>query len=387
MPFYQRRGNIPEKRHSVFENPAGGIFYEELVSREGFSSMYSNLYHLRMPTQIKSTLDFIPFQKKKADYTHGNKHIRSFLLKSGGDFISGRKLLFFNSDVSIYKCHCSENMSYYYRNGHHDEVIFIQEGKGVIHSNFGDLVFGTGDYLVIPRGVIWKADFSLPVHMLVTESVNHIETPSKYRNRYGQLQENSPFCERDIRTPEFVTPLDIAQDTVVKVKLQDGIQDLLYGHDPLDVVGWDGYYFPWIFNIHDFEPIVGSIHQPPPVHQTFQSAGFVICSFVSRPFDFHPNAVPAPYPHSNVDSDEILFYSSGKFMSRKGISSESITLHPMGLPHGPQPGRYEASIGKLKTEECAVMIDTFKPLNLTDTAVELLDSSYPTSWMDEFNDK
>lgn len=381
MPFYNKQGRIPPKRHSVFNNPNGGIYFEELVSREGFNSICSNLYHLRMPTRVQRVGDFHTQENIKASYDHGNKHIQSFLLKTEGDAISGRKQLFFNSDLSIYKCHTAENMTYNYRNGHHDEVIFIQNGNGLLRSNFGDMDFGPGDYIVIPRGIIWNMDIKEEVHMLITESYASVETPPRYRNRYGQLLEHSPFCERDIRTPVLGDPTDEEGEFLVKVRLQNGIQDLIYAHDPMDVIGWDGYYFPWIFNIGDFEPIVGSIHQPPPVHQTFQSAGYVICSFVSRPFDYHPDAIPAPYPHSNVDSDEILFYSHGDFMSRKGISKESITLHPMGLPHGPQPGKYEASIGVEKTEECAVMIDTFNPLYLTKTAIDLLDTEYPQSWI------
>ena len=272
-------------------------------------------------------------------------------------------------------------MEFHYRNGHFDELLYIQSGEGTFKSNFGILKFSYGDYIVIPRGVIWQMDVNDKCRILVVESNRPIETPSRYRNKFGQLLEHSPFCERDIRTPELTSPIDKEGEHLVKVRVEDGIQDIIYTHHPSDIVGWDGYFFPWILNIDDFEPIVGSLHQPPPIHQVLQSEGFVVCNFVSRLFDFHPDAIPAPYPHSNIDSDEILFYSQGEFMSRKGIDLESITYHPMGLPHGPQPGKYETSIGKQKTEELAVMIDTFKPLCVAGTVKEIDDLDYPKSWL------
>jgi homogentisate 1,2-dioxygenase len=273
-------------------------------------------------------------------------------------------------------------MDYCYRNGNADEVLYIQSGDGKLISNFGTLQFKSGDYVVIPRGVIWQMNPTDTVRMLVIESAGPVETPNRYRNRFGQLLEHSPFCERDIQVPELQDPITNKKECLVKVKTQKGIQEYTYAHHPCDVIGWDGYYFPWSISIHDFEPIVGSIHQPPPVHQTFQANGFVICSFVPRLFDFHPGAIPAPYPHSNIDSDEIIYYSKGDFMSRQGIQEESITLHPMGLPHGPQPGKYQSSIGKKHTDELAVMIDTFKPLHVTETALGIDEANYPLSWMD-----
>ena len=265
-------------------------------------------------------------------------------------------------------------------NGHYDELLYVQSGEGIINTNFGDLTYSKGDYIVIPRGVIWKLDFVKMTKLLIVESKDAIETPSRYRNKYGQLLEGAPFCERDIKVPILNDPKNIIDKTLVKVKLYNGIQEYYYSHHPFDVVGWDGFYYPWKFNINNFEPIVGTIHQPPPVHQTFSSKNFVVCSFVTRPFDFHKNSIPAPYPHSNVDSDEVIFYSEGDFMSRKGIKNESISYHPMGLPHGPQPGKYEESIGKDKTEELAVMIDTFSPLSITKNALRISDNKYSLSW-------
>ena len=381
MPFYQKRGVIPPKRHTVFENLKGGIYYEELISREGFSDIFSNVYHLRMPTRVLDVGDFINQPIEKLKGKHRNRHIRTNKIKTSGDAFSGRVPLFFNSDLTIYKVHINKNMDYLYRNGHHDELIYIQEGMGIFNSNFGSLDLKEGDYIVIPRGVIWRLDYKEKIKALIIESFISIETPKKYRNKHGQHLEHSPFCERDIKTPNFKPPIDDNSEILVRVRLQNGYQDYIYANHPFDIVGWDGYYFPWKFNINDFEPIVGSIHQPPPVHQTFQSSGFVVCSFVSRLFDFHPKAIPAPYPHSNVDSDEVIFYSMGDFVSRRGIEIESITLHPSGLPHGPQPGKYEGSIGKLKTVELAVMIDTFKPLNLASAVENIDDKDYPKSWL------
>ena len=380
MPLYQSKGLIPPKRHTVFENGEDNLYYEELVSREGFSHMYTNLYHLRMATRVCEMGEFHPIMLKRGGTTHRARHIRTANIKSSGNAISSRTPLFFNSDLVISKAHVNDSMEFHYRNGHFDELLYIQSGEGTFKSNLGTFKFGFGDYILIPRGVIWQMDVGDECRILVVESNRPIETPSRYRNKFGQLLEHSPFCERDIRTSELMSPIDKEGEFLVKVRVADGIQDMVYAHHPCDVVGWDGYFFPWILNIDDFEPIVGSLHQPPPVHQVLQSEGFVVCNFVSRLFDFHPDAIPAPYPHSNVDSDEILFYSQGEFMSRKGIDIESITYHPMGLPHGPQPGKYEASIGKQKTEELAVMIDTFKPLHVVDTVKEIDDLDYPKSW-------
>jgi len=382
MPIYNKQGKIPAKRHTAFTKEDGSIYYEELVSREGFSSIYSNLYHLQRPTKISKVGELIKHELVKAETKHRARHIITSKLDTAGDAISARIPLFFNSDVAISVAAVSKNMDYCYRNGIADEVLYAQSGDGNLVSNFGTLHIKAGDYVVIPRGVIWQMNPKDTIRILVIESTGPIETPNRYRNRFGQLLEHSPFCERDLQTPELQAPMKNTGDYMVKVKTLEGIQEYTYAHHPCDVVGWDGYYFPWSMSIHDFEPIVGSIHQPPPVHQTFQGKGFVICSFVPRLFDFHPDSVPAPYPHSNVDSDEVIYYSRGDFMSRQGIQKESITLHPMGLPHGPQPGKYESSIGKKKTDELAVMIDTFKPLNVTKSALNIDDADYPLSWLD-----
>ena len=382
MPFYHKQGKIPPKRHTAFKKEDGSLYYEELVSREGFSGIYSNLYHLQRPTKISKVGELFKQELSKAKTKHRARHITTASLKTTGDVLSARIPLFFNSDVIISVAAVSENMDYCYRNGTVDEVLYIQSGEGKFISNFGNLHVKSGDYVVIPRGVIWQINPTDTVRMLVIESAGPVETPNRYRNRFGQLLEHSPFCERDIQLPELQDPITNKNECLVKVKTQKGIQEYTYAHHPCDVIGWDGYYFPWSISIHDFEPIVGSIHQPPPVHQTFQANGFVICSFVPRLFDFHPGAIPAPYPHSNIDSDEIIYYSKGEFMSRQGIQEESITLHPMGLPHGPQPGKYQSSIGKKHTDELAVMIDTFKPLHVTEAALRIDEANYPLSWMD-----
>ncbi len=380
MPFYQTRGNIPSKRHTVFKNEKGGIYYEELVSREGFSYVYSNLYHLNMPTQV---IELGEFEKSKNSFTFlKNDHKPYHFIPDGLT-----KLMLYNKDVSISSLFLKNeelDEDCFYRCGDCDLLIYIQEGKGILKTNYGNLRFYDGDYIVIPRGVIFQYTMeSKFISGLIIESKAPIETPSKYRNRAGQLLEHAPFCERDIRTPELQQPINEKGKFSVLVRLRAGNKCFMYNSHPFDVIGWDGYYFPWILNINDFEPITGSIHQPPPVHQTFQSKGFVVCSFVSRLFDYHPDAIPAPYPHSNVDSDEVIFYSKGDFMSRKGVSPGSITYHPMGLPHGPQPGKYEESIGKRKTEELAVMIDTFDSLYVSAQAEGCSDLNYPLSWVEK----
>ena len=381
MPFYQKRGEIPTKRHIQFRDDSGNLYWEELISREGFSHMYTNVYHVHPPTGVEAVGELKKYNLKAVEQTHRHHHIRTANVESDGDAISSRIPLFFNSDVVISKAHVKESMKSLYRNGNADEVLFIHTGSGLFKSNFGNMALTAGDYLVIPRGVIWQIDVKENMRILVTESSSPIETPTRYRNKFGQLLEHSPFSERDIRTPDFVGPIDDSPMDV-EVKLRHGIQTYGYQHHPFDIVGWDGYYFPYIFNINDFMPITGKIHQPPPVHQTFQANGFVICSFVPRPFDYHDQSVPAPYAHSNVDSDEIIYYVEGNFMSRKGIDEQSISYHPMGLPHGPQPGKIEESLGAKEKNELAVMIDTFKPLNMTEAALNVDDEDYPYSWIE-----
>jgi len=381
MPFYQSKGLIPNKRHTIFKKSAELIYYEELISRKGFSGIYSNVYHLRMPTKINKLGKMHSINIKSIKGKHQARHLQTQIISNKGDIVYDRIPLMFNEDLIIYKAHVNKNMDSFYRNAHFDEMFYIQSGSGTLFTNFGTLKLKKGDYVVIPSGVIWNLEIDSMMNILIIESKGSIETPSKYRNEFGQLLEHSPFCERDIRVPILQDPIDLESTFKINVRTMGGLQEMYYNHHPFDLVGWDGYYFPWVFNINDFEPITGSIHQPPPVHQTFKSDGFVICSFVSRMFDYHKDAIPAPYPHSNVDSDEVIFYSKGDFMSRKGIGLESITYHPMGLPHGPQPGKYEASIGKKWTDELAVMIDTFKPLYITQNALDIEDNKYYLSWL------
>ena len=381
MPFYQKRGEIPSKRHIQFANKKGSLYWEELVSRGGFSNIYSNIYHTYPPTAIKSVGKFQEHKINEHFQTHRPHHIFTSQLNSDGHYLSSKTPLFYNSDITISKAHITQSMKYLYRNGREDEILFVHSGSGKFNSNFGTMNIAKGDYIIIPKGVIWQLDIHEKTHILVIESKEPITTPVRYRNQFGQLLEHAPFSERDITTPYLEDPID-DERIEIRVKLENGIQSYIYQHHPFDLIGWDGYYFPYILSINDFMPITGKIHQPPPVHQTFKSNGFVICSFVPRLFDYHPKAIPAPYAHSNVDSDEIIFYVEGEFMSRKGIEKESITYHPSGLPHGPQPGKIEESIGAKETNEMAVMIDTFKPLRMTENINEIDDKNYPLSWLE-----
>ena len=381
MPFYQKHGKLPDKRHIQFRDDDGNLYWEELISRKGFSHIYSNVYHLNPPTAINKVGDIDPIQLDAQDQEHRHHHIKTRNLNSKGDAISARVPLFFNSDVILSKSIVDDSMEYLYRNGHHDECLFVHGGKGTLRTNFGSLLLSQGDYAIIPRGVIWQLDVKESLELLIAETVGPIQTPDRYRNELGQLLEHAPYSERDLRTPILESPIS-GGSIQVKVRLIQGIQSYEYQHHPFDVVGWDGYYYPWVFNLNDFMPITGKVHQPPPVHQVFEAPGLVICNFVPRLFDYHPEAVPAPYAHSNVDSDEILYYVSGDFMSRKGMEAGSITYHPAGLPHGPQPGKIEASLDLNEANEIAVMIDTFKPLKITTNVIEIDDSHYPLSWLD-----
>lgn len=383
MPFYIRQGDIPDKRHiQHFHNNA--LCYEEHISREGFSDIYSNLYHIYPPTRVAKVGDFEPLKlTPSAERIHRHHHFELFNIKPAGDWISGRKYLLYNNDVRMSGAAPNKNATYFFRNTGGDEVIFVHHGTGTLETLFGNLKFGPGDYIVIPLGTLYRMNFEgADNRLLIIESTGIVTTPKRYRNKHGQLLEHAPFCERDIRVPRFFDPVDETGEFEIRVQLHDGYQNYTLAHHPFDVVGWDGYYYPWIFNINDFMPITGKVHQPPPVHQTFEGPGFVICSFVPRLFDYHEKAIPAPYAHSNVESDEILYYVAGDFMSRKGVSEGSVTLHPRGLPHGPQPGKYEGSIGKKETDEVTVMLDTFNPLHITDEAVELDDPQYPYSWQE-----
>lgn len=386
MPFYHSVGQIPRKRHTIFRRPDGGLYAEELMGHEGFTGTSSLLYHTHPPTTVKSARklrDVVWLADEDTSLRH--RHFLTARVRRGGSPTLDRIPLLFNADIGMLYVEPDANDTHFYRNSQADECIYVVEGKGVLESVFGDLPFQGGDYVVIHRNIThrWRIDTGAgPVKFLVFESRGHIRFPKRYRNEFGQLLEGAPFSERDIRRPMELRPHDEKGDFPVLVKQYNAINELVLDHHPLDVVGWDGYFYPWIFNINDFEPIVGRIHQPPPVHQTFQGDGFVICSFCPRPYDFDPNAVPAPYNHSNVDSDEVLFYASSEFMSRKGIEYGSITHHPDGLPHGPHPGRAEASIGAKATNELAVMMDSFRPLHVAKDALPIEDPLYHKSWLD-----
>ncbi len=382
--YYHKLGEIPHKRHTQFRQEDGSLYKEELVSSLGFSGIYSNLYHVTEPTRIKSIGEVEPFDSKCVeDYGLRQTHLNTSKIGvTGKDYLSGRKVLLKNTDVAIALCNPENRvMDYYYKNAEGDEVIFIHEGSGELYSQFGKIKVNKGDYVVIPRTVIYKFKWNDgPLKLLVIESKSPIETPRRYRNELGQLEEHSPYCERDIRPPSELIKENKKGEYLIKIKKHGHLHTYKYDHSPCDIVGWDGFLWPYAFSINDFEPITGRIHQPPPAHQTFQAAGFVICSFVPRLFDYHPLSIPAPYNHSNIDSDEVLYYAEGDFMSRKGIDRGSFTLHPGGLPHGPHPGTVEKSIGAKETHELAVMVDTFKPLFLTEAAIEYVDKNYPMSW-------
>lgn len=384
--YYHKLGNIPPKRHTQFRQPDGSLYREELVSSKGFSGIYSNLYHINPPTRIKALGTSINYGPKILQ-GYGLKHTHlntSKVETTGKDYLESRKVLLMNNDVSMAICSPTERkMNHFYKNADGDEVLFVHDGSGVLISQFGKLEIRKGDYVVVPRTIIYKLEFNDgPLRLLIIESASPIETPKRYRNELGQLEEHAPYCERDIRPPHELQTDSSKGDFLVKIKKQGQLHHYQYEHSPLDVIGWDGFLWPYAFSIHEFEPITGRIHQPPPVHQTFQAQAFVICSFVPRLFDYHPLAIPAPYNHSNIDSDEVLYYAEGNFMSRRGIERGSFTLHPGGIPHGPHPGTVEKSIGAKETKELAVMLDTFRPLYLTEDAKPFIDSNYPMSWTD-----
>ena len=388
--YYHRLGNIPPKRHTQFRQPDGSLYREELVTSEGFSGIYSTLYHTHPPTRIKRIAEPAKYGSKMIEtYDLRHTHLNtSRVTNTGTDYLNARKVLLKNNDCSISICSPSERkMDFFYKNAEGDEVLFVHDGRGSLISPLGKLEFRQGDYVVIPRTIIYKLEFDDgPLRLLILESASPVETVKRYRNQLGQLLEHSPYCERDIRPPSQLLTDNSKGDFLIQIKKQGYLHQYLYDYSPLDLVGWDGFLWPYAFSIHDFEPITGRIHQPPPVHQTFQGHNFVICSFVPRLFDYHPLAIPAPYNHSNIDSDEVLYYAEGNFMSRKGIDRGSFTLHPGGLPHGPHPGTAEKSIGARETHELAVMIDTFRPLYLTKDALEFVDNKYPMSWTESTGD-
>jgi homogentisate 1,2-dioxygenase len=383
MPIYHTLGQIPAKRHTVFRKPDGALYAEELVSTEGFSSMYSLVYHTHPPTIVKELGTPYSVEPKIAREKHlRHTSLLGFNIKPQKDYLESRKIVLVNSDLQISLAAPTESMTtYFYKNSQADEVLFIHKGSGTLKTGFGKIYFKYGDYIVVPRGTIYQIEFNdADNRLFIIESFSPIHFPKRYQNKYGQLMEHAPFCERDIVRPTDLETFDEAGDFKVLIKKQGLIYPYTYGTHPFDFIGWDGYHYPWAFSIHNFEPITGRVHQPPPVHQTFEAHNFVICSFVPRKYDYHPQAIPAPYNHSNIDSDEVLYYVDGDFMSRKSVVQGQITLHPGGIPHGPHPGTVEKSIGKEKTEELAVMIDPFKPLMLTEDAISIEDENYHKSW-------
>jgi homogentisate 1,2-dioxygenase len=384
MPFYHTLGELPHKRHTQFPRPAGGLYHEQVMGTKGFSGIQSILYHVHAPTEVRAVEKLADVAVEYAEF--GPLRHRHFKMKDfpqGGDALSGRRVVFGNPDVTMAVARPTESMGYYYRNGEAYEVLFVHEGRGRLETSFGTLEFEPGDYIVIPVGTTWRLELAGEGHrFLVLEAPSQIEPPRRYRNEYGQLLEHAPYCERDIRVPAGLETHDERGEFEVRVRARGALHRHVLAHHPLDVIGWDGFLYPWIFNIQDFEPITGRVHQPPPVHQTFEAFNFVVCSFCPRLFDYHPLAIPAPYNHSNVNSDEVLYYVDGNFMSRRGVDVASFTLHPSGLPHGPHPGTREASIGAKETRELAVMVDTFRPLQVAVTALEYEDENYPYSWLE-----
>jgi homogentisate 1,2-dioxygenase len=378
---YHRMGQLPRKRHVQFRDN-GRLLVEEVLGFEGFSGNESILYHLQSPCRISEAGEFEPLEREEwLPDAHVHRHLETAGLEPEGDPITGRRLLMWNNDIEVAICKPEAEAEAFYRNGEGDELIFVHEGSGTLESVFGSLPFSEHDYIVIPRGTTYRLVLdSVPQLWLVFHTPGELETPSRYRNRYGQLLESAPYSQRDFRPPQELATHRDGGDHELVVRVRGGLQHYTLDYHPFDVVGWDGYVYPYAFNIHDFEPRTGRIHLPPPTHQTFQGPNFVICSFCPRELDYDPEAVPLPYHHSNLQSEEIIYYVSGEFGSRKGIEVGSITVHPSGLPHGPQPGLVEKSLGKRRTEELAVMWDTFRPLRLGPLARDLDDPSYAYSW-------
>ncbi len=383
MPFYHTLGSIPHKRHTQFKKPDGNLYREEVMGLEGFSSIQSILYHHFLPPRVKRTEDLGSAKPEYVDF--GPIRHRAFKTDQtplGPDPVTAQIPLLGNSDVILGVSRAKNSMDYFYRNSQAYETWFVHDGSGILKSQFGNLSFRKGDYIVIPFGVTWQMQINEECKFFTIENPSQIEPPKRYRNNYGQLLEHSPYCERDIRVPAELETHTERGEFDVRIKVRDRLSRHVLDYHPFDAIGWDGYLYPWIFNIEDFEPITGRLHMPPPIHQTFDGHNFVVCSFVPRLFDYHPDGIPAPYNHSNIQSDEVLYYAEGNFMSRKGIDRSDISLHPFGLAHGPQPGMTEASIGKTETKELAVMVDTFHPLNLTKQAAEMEKPEYMSTWLE-----
>jgi homogentisate 1,2-dioxygenase len=383
MSHYYTLGSIPHKRHTQFRKPDGSLYAEQLFSTEGFSDDYSLLYHCHPPTQIIKTepqVDVSPIIAEEKMLQH--RSFEGFKVPPIKDYLSSRVPVLVNNDCHIVLAAPQQSMyNYFYKNTDADEMIFVHEGSGTVHTQYGELPFSYGDYIVLPRGTIYQIEFKDEKNRLfIVESFTPLRFPKRYMSKFGQLMEHAPYCDRDMRPPQNLKTFDEKGDYLIKAKKKGMLYGLHYGTHPFDVIGWDGCCYPYIFSIHDFEPITGRVHQPPPVHQTFETNAFVVCSFVPRLFDYHPNAIPAPYNHSNIDSDEVIYYVDGEFMSRKNVTKGMITLHPAGIPHGPHPGAVEKSIGAKETKELAVMVDTFRPLMLTKQALDIENRDYVMSW-------
>ena len=386
MPRYHKLGDIPKKRHTIFKDKNGNFLYEELFGTIGFDGMSTLMYHTQRPTQVKEILKTYSVSPKAAIQNNmRSMMLNGFSIKPDSDFLESRKSILFNDTCQINLAAPTSSLSdYFYKNTDSDEVLFVHKGSGKLKTFLGNIDFSYGDYLVIPRGVIYQIDFNDENNRLfIVESKSPIYTPKRYRNWFGQHLESSPYCERDMHPPSELLTHNEKGDFLIKIKKKGAIHECLYASHPFSVVGWDGYNYPYKFSIHDFEPITGRVHQPPPVHQTFETSSFVICSFVPRLYDYHPKAIPAPYNHSNIDSDEVIYYVDGDFMSRNNVDKGYISLHPAGIPHGPHPGSMEKSIGKKETHELAVMVDTFKPLMVTQEALDIDDGKYYKSWLEK----
>jgi homogentisate 1,2-dioxygenase len=386
MPFYHRLGELPRVKHTTFYKPDGKSLYrEELFSSKGFSGVYSTKYHINMPTSLLRSKELklhkdVNWPDAPVLYTHFFTDKK----QSDGDFITSRNVFLENAHCVISTAHPNKDTDDFYRNAFASEYILIHHGKGTFQSEYGNMPFVEGDQIVVPRSVTYRLKFDKPDgnKLFIVESSAAFEIPKHFRNPYGQLEEHAPYCERDFKAPEELDPRSDKGEYRLVIKAGRRYFEQILPHHPFDVVGWDGYLYPFAFNIKDYHAKVGRIHLPPPTHLLFDTPHFVLCNFVPRPFDFHPNAIPAPYWHSNIDSDEILYYVEGDFMSRKGVEEGSITLHPGGMPHGPQPGKTEASVGAKETNEYAVMVDTFEPLRPTLNVKETLDEKYPQSWLE-----
>lgn len=384
MAHYYTLGQIPRKRHIQFRKPDGSLYSEQLISTEGFSDIYSLVYHLFEPTLITAIGEPWSVAPEIAlDRNMQHRSFQGFNVKAAGDYLKSRMPVLVNSDVHLSLAAPTKGTEgYFFKNAMADEVVFIHEGEGVLKTLYGKIPFAYGDQLVIPRGTVYQIEFEDENNRLfIIESFSPVRFPKRYINANGQLLEHAPFCERDIRKPQDIETHDEHGDFLILIKKQDFIYPYHYKTHPFDAIGWDGYLYPYALSVHDFEPITGRIHQPPPVHQVFETSTFVVCNFVPRLFDYHPLSIPVPYNHSNIDSDEVLYYVDGNFMSRKNVSKGQITLHPIGIPHGPHPGTVEKSLGARETKELALMVDTFKPLMITKQAMEIEDEDYYRSWL------